>query len=44
MESEKAERLRVMLQEAMQPVINRLDRLEQEVRELKKTMKHRQED
>lgn len=36
MEREKAERLRTMLQEAMQPVIERLDQLEQEVKALRK--------
>lgn len=35
MEQEKTERLRSMLQEAMQPVIERLDRLEAEVRALR---------
>mgnify|MGYP001330994251 CR=1 FL=1 len=35
MENEKADRLRVLLTEALQPVIERLDRLEQEIRDLK---------
>ncbi|HEX7063454.1 MAG TPA: hypothetical protein VF199_00170 [Bacillales bacterium] len=35
MEREKVERLRTMLQEAIQPVIKRLDQLEQEVKALR---------
>jgi uncharacterized protein (UPF0335 family) len=35
MENEKPDRLRVMLQESLQPVIDRLKRLEREIQELK---------
>jgi len=33
--NEKTERLRVQLQEALQPLIDRLDRIEKELKELK---------
>lgn len=36
MENEKAERLKVLLDDALQPVIERLDRLEREIQDLKK--------
>ncbi|HLR61754.1 MAG TPA: hypothetical protein VK097_04860 [Lentibacillus sp.] len=35
MDNEKADRLRVMLQESLQPIIERLDRMEKEIQELK---------
>ncbi|MFB4472257.1 hypothetical protein ACDI16_04770 [Oceanobacillus caeni] len=35
MENEKADRLRIMLQEALQPILERLDRIENEVKALK---------
>ncbi|GIO27960.1 hypothetical protein [Ornithinibacillus bavariensis] len=39
MENEKADRLRIMLQESLQPVIDRLERLEKEIHELKEQKK-----
>jgi uncharacterized protein (UPF0335 family) len=35
MENEKADRLRIMLQEALQPILERLDRIENELKALK---------
>lgn len=35
MDHEKAERLRIMLEEALKPVMDRLDKLEQDIQELK---------
>ncbi|MCR1835855.1 hypothetical protein NSA56_16040 [Oceanobacillus caeni] len=35
MENEKADRLRIMLQEALQPILDRLDRIENEIKSLK---------
>lgn len=35
MENEKADRLRIMLQEALQPILERLDRIENEIKALK---------
>ncbi|WP_255376705.1 hypothetical protein [Oceanobacillus sp. Castelsardo] len=35
MENEKADRLRIMLQEALQPILERLDRIEKELKTLK---------
>ncbi len=35
MENEKTDRLRGLLQEAFKPIIERLDRIEEEIKELK---------
>lgn len=39
MDHEKAERLRIMLQEALQPLMRQLDHLEKEVESLKELLK-----
>ncbi|HET7627186.1 MAG TPA: hypothetical protein VFK44_02255 [Bacillales bacterium] len=39
METEKAERLRILLQEALQPLVEKVDRLEKEILSLKKGRK-----
>jgi uncharacterized protein (UPF0335 family) len=36
MENEKAERLKTLLADALQPVIEKLDQLEKEIQDLKK--------
>ncbi|WP_268258066.1 hypothetical protein [Bacillus niameyensis] len=41
MENEKADRLKVMLQEALQPIMEQLDRMEKEIKELKKPNKNK---
>ncbi|WP_281170913.1 hypothetical protein [Paucisalibacillus globulus] len=37
MENEKADRLKVMLEKALQPIVERLDRIEKELKEIKET-------
>lgn len=40
MENEKAERLRIMLEEALKPLTERLDRIEKELQELQSLYKN----
>jgi len=35
MENEKADRLRMLLQESLKPIMDRLDRIEKEIQDLK---------
>ena len=39
MENEKADRLKVMLEEALKPIVERLDRIEKELKEIKEINK-----
>lgn len=43
MENEKADRLRILLQEAMAPLLERIDHLDSEIRDLKSEIKELRE-